>query len=97
MTSEIRKHLVTVIDAPAATQDWVDQFIEAARSGLGDWPHPHDGIVRTVIPLARFDAVMTQVGWARTTEGTIPLDPVPDPDNGSIYHNVLHGLLGDFH
>lgn len=101
MTTPVRKHLVTVVDAAPAVQDWVDQFIASARAGTGDWPHPHTGIALTVIPLAQFDAVLAQAGWARTAEGAsngpILMDPVPDPDNGSIYHNVLHGLLGNFH
>lgn len=101
MTTPVRKHLVTVLDAPPAVQHWVDAFVQSARSGTGDWPHPHDGIRLTVIPLARFDEVMTLVGWARTTQGPAtghtPVDPVPDPDSGGIYHTVLHNLLGDFH
>ncbi|WP_203786893.1 hypothetical protein [Paractinoplanes rishiriensis] len=97
MTTPVRKHLVTVVDAAPAVQAWVDQFIASARAGTGDWPHPHGGIEQTFIPLARFDAVMAEAGWARTAEGTVPMSPVPDPDKGGIYHNVLHSLLGDFH
>jgi hypothetical protein len=101
MTTPVRKHLVTVIDASPGVQDWVDQFVASARAGTGGWPHPHDGISRTTIPLARFDAVMAEVGWARTASGAssgpVPLSPVPDPNQGGVYHNVLHSLLGNFH
>ena len=96
MSVPVRKHLVTILDAPPEVQHWTDQFIAAARAGTGAWPHPHDGIPMTVVPLATFDAVMAQVGWARTPAG-VPADPFPDPNDGSRWHDALHGLLGNFH
>lgn len=102
MTTPLRKHLVTILDAPPAVQHWVDEFIASARTGSGDWPHPHGTIPMTVVPLQTFDDVMAQAGWARTAGGPQSPDgvhspPVPDPGRGGLYHNVLHGLLGDFH
>jgi hypothetical protein len=102
MTTPVRKHLVTILDAPPAVQHWMDAFVAAARTGTGDWPHPHGGIPLTVVPLQTFDDVMTQVGWARAAGGPestdgVTLPPVPDPGRGGMYHNVLHSLLGDFH
>ena len=101
MTTPVRKHLVTILDAPPEVQHWVDQFVAAARAGTGDWPHPHHEITLTVVPLETFDRVMTEAGWARTPAGPVspggPVSPFPAPNNGSMYHNVLHGLLGNFH
>ena len=105
MTVPVRKHLVTVLDAAAETQHWVDQFIESARTGADGWPHPHTEITLTVLPLSKFNQAMEAAGWQLTPEGTIergsqpgaPISPIPDPDQGSTYHNVLHSLLGDFH
>jgi hypothetical protein len=93
MTTPVRKHLVTIDGATPEVQHWVDDFVASARAGTGDWPHPHTGITLTVVPLARLDQVLNQVGWARVTGRS----PIPDPNSGGVYHTVLHGLLGDFH
>jgi hypothetical protein len=105
MTTPVRKHLVTILDASAEVQHWVDQFVAGARAGAGDWPHQHADIGLTVLPLARFTAVMAEAGWQITADGSVerssdpgvPLSPTPGPSQGSTYHNVLHSLLGDFH
>jgi hypothetical protein len=101
MTAQVRKHLVTIVDAPPEVQHWVDDFIAAARAGTGAWPHPHQEITHTVVPLQTFDRVMAEAGWARTPGGPVSDDgqvsPQPDPNTGGLYHNVLHGLLGNFH
>lgn len=102
MTTPVRKHLVTILDASPAVQHWVDEFITSARAGTGDWPHPHATIAMTAVPLQRFDDVLAQVGWMRTAGGPaapggVLSEPVPSPGLGGVYHNVLHGLLGDFH
>ena len=61
MTTPVRKHLVTILDAPPEVQHWVDEFVAAARAGSGSWPHPHQEITLTVVPLETFDRVMAEV------------------------------------
>jgi hypothetical protein len=105
MQETVRKHLVTIQGASAEVQGWVDAFITSARTGTGDWPHAHSTIPMTQVPLATFTHAMEEIGWALTADGPVErtpapgpvLDPVPDPDKGSAYHNLLHSLLGDFH
>jgi hypothetical protein len=105
MTVPARKHLVTVLDATPDVQHWVDEFIAAARAGAGGWPHPHAEITLTVLPLARFIEAMEESGWELTPGGPIergtqpgdPVSPLPGPNDGGIYHTMLHNMLGDFH
>lgn len=101
MTTPIRKHLVTIQGAPPSVQRWVDEFVAAARTGIGDWPHPHDTIPMTLVPYERFLDVVRHLGWDMGTEGpvsgAVPLGPVPRPHSGGVYHEALHSLLGDFH
>jgi hypothetical protein len=105
MATPVRKHLVTIIGATEAQQQWVDRLVNSARAGTGDWPHPHPDIELTVVPLARFHEVMEDIGWQLTPDGPVDrhgppdkvVDPIPDPNNGGMLHDAMHGLLGDFH
>ncbi|HYN94187.1 MAG TPA: hypothetical protein VES42_10110 [Pilimelia sp.] len=105
MQSSLHKHLVTIQDATPETQAWVDRFIAAARAGTGNWPHAHQTIPMTVVPLATFERVMASVGWTATPAGPVerhphgddPVHPQPGPSDGSAWHDALHGMLGDFH
>jgi len=105
VTIPVRKHLVTIQGASAEQQNWVDRFIGAARDGTGDWPHAHSHITLTVVPLATFVHAMEEAGWQLTADGPAErnaqpgttVSPVPGPNQGTTYHNVLHSLLGDFH
>jgi hypothetical protein len=37
-----QRRILSIVDAPADVQQWVDSFIESARIGGGAaWPHPH--------------------------------------------------------
>jgi hypothetical protein len=106
MQQPVRKHLVTIQDASAEVQAWMDAFVDSARTGTGEWPHAHPVIPMSFVPLATFTHAMEQVGWGLTADGPVERNPTPgpvlspvpeDPDKGSTYHNVLHSLLGNFH
>ena len=104
---------VTVSDGTAEAQAWVDTLVAQARSGTGDWPHEHPAIPATRITLAQLHlAIETcwfvdQRPWSVQRDGYPPLEPGSsrltagrgdDPGNrGSMSHNLLHNILGDFH
>jgi hypothetical protein len=97
------KRLLTIIDAPAGVQQWVDAFVASARAGTGEWPHPHPTVPMTTVSAATFaQCVEKYLGeaWWIVAPGSPERKPAPiptDPDSGSAYHNLLHSLLGDFH
>jgi hypothetical protein len=105
--------VVTVSDGTAEAQAWVDTLVARAQTGAGDWPHAHPAIPATRITLSQLhfaiehNFVVDQRPWKVAQDGYPPLDPSPsqltagrgdDPGSrGSMSHNLLHSILGDFH
>ena len=104
---------VTVSDGTAEAQAWVDTLVAKAQKGADDWPHPHPSVPATRITLSQLHVaiehnfVVDQRPWSVERDGYPPLEPDPsqataggdeDPGNrGSMSHNLLHSILGDFH
>jgi hypothetical protein len=97
------KRLLTILGAPAEVQQWADAFVASARTGTGDWPHPHPTMPMTAVPLATFarcvEKNLGEAWWITAPDSPerTPAPVPPDPDSGSAYHNLLHNILGDFH
>ncbi|MFI7547877.1 hypothetical protein [Actinoplanes sp. NPDC049599] len=104
---------VTVVDGTAEAQEWVDTLVAQARTGTGDWPHKHPAVPAARITLAQLHVAIEHNyfadgrPWSVERDGYPPLEPGPaglgarpdeDPGNrGSMSHNLLHSILGDFH
>lgn len=87
----------------------MDAVVEAARQGApGDWPHAHPDLPAAQVPLATFLQCVADTftvegrPWSIARDGLPPLPgedgpPGSVPNSGSKFHNLMHGLLGDFH